>query len=144
MNKCLINPICNFNQIPINLLSKQNTSAHRAGDFLLESWINDYLWNHCFWHRDYILVSTTPGISHYSYYDFDYGWWLCLTLRQSTWKQRNFTMPSLSLMECLETKTISINRRLFILFFLRYRILLLDVLVRHVFVFILMPWFKLL
>ena len=41
-------------------------------------------------------------------------------------------MPSLSWMECLETKTISINRRLFILFFLRYRISLLDVLVRHV------------
>ena len=48
MNKCLVNPICSFNQIPINLHSKQNTSAHRAGDFLLESWIYDYLWNHCF------------------------------------------------------------------------------------------------
>ena len=96
-----------------------------------------------FWHRYHvsicIFVATTPGISHYSYLILLWLWVvivpLCFTLRQFKWKLRKFTMPSIPSMEFLETKNISLNRRLFIPFSYVTEFLLLDVLVRHVFIY---------
>ena len=107
--------------IPNNLPCRQNTSPHGAGDSLWEGWVTNYLCNHRF--DIGICIHLHISLHHSRYYIllifwscFDYGWWLCFTLRQSKWKLRKFTMPSMPSMEYLETKNIVLNRRLFITF----------------------------